>query len=70
MNARMCGVCVPREKTDNWEDLKVEYECVKRHMREVEEMDLSPESTFLVITELIARKNEIKERMHNYIDTL
>lgn len=63
-------MCVPNEKRDTLENLQKELEVLKKHVENLEDMELSTDLTTLVIMELIAKKNAIKERMHNLIDTL
>lgn len=70
MHDKMCGVCVPREKNDTFSSLKKEYDHVKYDISNLKDMGLSEELMAKVEEELQQKINEIKERMHNYIDTL
>lgn len=70
MHPRGCSACVPKEKHDTLESLQEELLAIKRHVENLEDMELTKETTDLVIMELIAKKNIIKERMHNLVDTL
>lgn len=57
-------------KKDTYEKLKEEYDSIQNDIRLIEKMEISEEAKKLPLQELEAQKNEVKEKMHNYIDTL
>lgn len=57
-------------KRDTYENLKTEYNSIKGDMNRIQEMPISEEAKKLPLEELQKQIEEIKERMHNYIDTL
>lgn len=57
-------------KKDTYEKLKEEYDSIQKDIRIIKEMEISEEAKKLPLEELESQKNEVKERMHNYIDTL
>lgn len=58
------------KKADNYEDLKEKYDQLKQDMNIISHMPLSDETKTKAREELQHEINEIKERMHNFIDTL
>lgn len=58
------------QKRDTYESLKKEYDSIKRDISIIEDMKISEEAKRLPLEELKKQINEVKERMHNYIDAL
>lgn len=61
--------CLEKEKT-TYEYLKREYDSIKSDMSRIKEMEISDEAKKLPLEELQKQIDDVKERMHNYIDTL
>ncbi len=61
--------CLERKK-DTWEELKKEYDSIKNDIRQINGMEISSEAKKLPLEELQKQIDDVKERMHNYIDTL
>ncbi len=57
-------------KRDTYESLKQEYDSIKEDVKAISQMEISEEAKKFPIEELNKQIAEIKERMHNYIDTL
>lgn len=57
-------------KKDTYENLKEEYDCIKRDIAIIKRLKISEEAKQLPLQELEKKVDEIKERMHNFIDTL
>lgn len=57
-------------KKDTYENLKEEYDCIKKDILTIENLKISEEAKQLPLQELKRKVDEIKERMHNFIDTL
>ncbi len=55
---------------DTIESLKKEYDSIHNDILTIENMEISEEAKKLPLEELEERVNDVKERMHNYIDTL
>jgi hypothetical protein len=70
MNPRMLNCCVSKSKTDTYESLRKEYDCIKSDIKAIENIEISEDAKKLPLEELNKLLNDIKERMHNYIDTL
>ncbi len=61
--------CLEKNK-DTWEELRTEYNSLKSDMNYIKRMEISDEAKKLPLEELQKQIDDIKERMHNYIDTL
>ena len=70
MHPKMLSCCVSKSKTDTYESLRKEYDYIKSDIKAIENMEISEETKKLPLEELNKQLNDIKERMHNYIDTL
>ena len=57
-------------KRDTYESLKNEYDSIKRDISTIKDMEISEEAKKLPLEELEKQINEVKEKMHNFIDTL
>lgn len=57
-------------KKDTYENLKEEYDCIKKDISTIKNLKISEEAKQLSLQELKKKADEIKERMHNFIDTL
>lgn len=57
-------------KSDTYEKLKEEFDSIQNDIFTIINMEISEEAKRLPLQELETQKNEVKERMHNYIDTL
>lgn len=57
-------------KKDTYENLKEEYDCIKKDISTIKNLKISEEAKQLPLQELKKKADEIKERMHNFIDTL
>lgn len=57
-------------KKDTYENLKEEYDCIKKDISTIKKLKISEEAKQLPLQELKRKVDEIKERMHNFIDTL
>lgn len=55
-------------KRDTFEELKEEYDLIKRDMNVIKNMEISDEAKALPLKELQEQINNIKERMHDVID--
>ena len=55
-------------KRDTFEELKEEYDDIKKDMRTIETMNISKEAKALPLKELQEQIDDIKERMHDVID--
>lgn len=55
---------------DTYEKLKEELDSIQKDIYVIKEMKISEEAKKLPLEELETQKNEVKEKMHNYIDTL
>ena len=64
-----CCSCLEKKK-DTWEELKREYDYIKSDMNRIKDMEISDEAKKLPLEELQKQIDDVKERMHNYIDTL
>lgn len=61
---------IDEPKRDTYESLKKEYDSIKRDISIIKDMEISEEAKKLSLEELEKQINEVKERMHNFIDTL
>ncbi len=68
MNPDACSYLA--KKKDVWEELKREYDSIKCDMNRIDGMEISAEAKKLPLEELQKQIDDVKERMHNYIDTL
>lgn len=68
MNDRMCSYYDKRK--NDLKMLEEEYDSIKEDMNKIEIMEVSEESKKPILEELQKQINEVKEKMHNYIDTL
>lgn len=55
---------------DTYKSLKKEYDGIQNDIRTITDMNISEEAKQAPLKELREQVNEIKERMHNYIDKL
>lgn len=62
--------CYDDRKRTTWDDLKKELDSVYNDIRLVNTMEVSDEAKAPMLAELKKQVNEIKEKMHDYIDTL
>ena len=58
------------KKRTTWDDLKQELESIKRDMTSIKDMEVSEDAKAPILKELQEQANEVKEKMHDYIDTL
>lgn len=59
-----------RRTPTNFDVLKEEYDSIKNDISRIKAMGLSEEAKKLPLEELQKHINDVKERMHDYIDTL
>lgn len=57
-------------KRTTWDDLKCEFDSICRDVSTIKEMEVSEEAKRPILAELKKQINELKEKMHNYIDAL
>ena len=57
-------------KRTNWDDLKCEFDSINRDVSTIKEMEVSEEAKAPILAELQRQINEVKEKMHVYIDSL
>lgn len=57
-------------KITHWDDLKEELDSIKRDIDTIKDMEVSEEVKKPILAELEKQVNEVKEKMHDYIDTL
>lgn len=69
MNSNMCS-CYDRPRNNEFDRLKTEYDSIKGDVSKIEKMEVSNESKKPILEELQKQIDEVKEKMHNYIDTL
>jgi len=58
------------QKRNTFESLKFEYDTIKTDINIIKRMEISEEAKQQPLKELSDQIDEVKERMHNYIDTL
>lgn len=58
------------EKRVTFESLKTEYDSIKNDITTIKRMDITDEARELPLKELYKQIDDVKENMHNYIDTL
>jgi hypothetical protein len=58
------------QRKTTWDDLKKEFDSIKRDIAIISNMEVSEESKAPMLTELKKQINEVKEKMHDYIDSL
>ena len=68
MNSRMLEG-FNKTQTD-WEDLLGELDSVKDDIRMIQGMKVSEEMKLPILAELQKQANDVKEKMHDYIDSL
>jgi gas vesicle protein len=61
--------CVTEKVKDSYTSLRQDLSTIITRMEQIQEWELSEETVKAVLSELEKQKNEIKERMHNLIDT-
>jgi len=69
MNSRMCG-CYDKPHKNEFDLLKSEYDSIKADERKIKSMEVSEEAKKPILEELEKQMAEVKEKMHNYVDTL
>lgn len=69
MNSKSFAGLDNRRKPTNFDILKKEYDSIKDDILRIKEMEVSEESKKPILEELEKQVNEVKEKMHNYIDT-
>lgn len=69
MNDLMCS-CYDKQDKNEFDRLKEEYNSIKVDIYRIKEMEVSEEAKKPILEELQKQVNEVKERMHNFIDTL
>lgn len=69
MNSRMVG-CYDKPHKSEFDLLKSEYDAIKSDIHKIEGMEVSDEAKKPILEELQKQINEVKEKMHNYVDTL
>lgn len=57
-------------RKSTWDDFKRELDSIKNDIRLVNAMEVSEESKVPILAELEKQVNEVKEKMHDYIDSL
>lgn len=62
--------CVSTRNRDSIDPLRAELVVVDEQIHDVKLWGLTEETMGIVLKELEAKRNEIKERFHNLIDTL
>lgn len=67
MNPKFC-IGTDHNKRDTFEELKEEYNLIKRDMNVIKKMKISEEAKDLPLKELQEQIDAIKERMHDVID--
>ena len=67
-----CGLlaAIGESKRATFEELKKELESIKRDVRIIENMEVSNEVKQPILKELHNQINEVKEQMHDYVDSL
>ena len=68
MNPRMLE-CLNKTET-SFETLMNELNSVKDDIHMIQNMEVSSEAKQPILEELNRQANEVKEKMHNYVDTL
>ena len=69
MNSRGFEGLDNRRKT-TWDNLKQELDSIKSDMSHIKDMEVSEEAKAPILAELEKQIKEVKEKMHDYIDTL
>lgn len=57
-------------KRENFNNLKKEYDAIKHDISRIKTMEVSEEAKQPILSELQMQIDDVKERMHNYIDQL
>lgn len=68
MHHKACSY-LERDKSD-FDALKEEFDSIKADMQRIADMEISDEAKKLPLEELQKQINDVRERMHNYVDTL
>lgn len=58
------------KKRVTWGDLKHELDSINEDISTINNMEVSEEAKSPILTELKNQANEVKEKMHDYIDSL
>jgi hypothetical protein len=58
------------QRKTTWDDLKQEFDSIKRDAAIINNMEVSEEAKAPILAELKKQINEVKEKMHDYIDSL
>lgn len=69
MNSSMFRDLDDRKRV-TWDDLKQELDSVRNDISAIKGMNVSEELKTPILAELEKQVNEIKEKMHDYIDSL
>ena len=56
--------------TTDFNNMMNELDSIKDDIRKIKDMQVSDEVKVLILAELQEQINEVKEKMHNYIDSL
>ena len=62
--------CYDDRKTTSLDDLMEELNSVKRDISTIKNMEVPEEAKTPILRELKRQVNEVKEKMHDYIDSL
>ena len=67
-----CGLLdhIGETKRENFYDLESEYNAIKQDIDHIRTLEVSEEAKEPILAELQEQINEVKEKMHNYIDRL
>lgn len=57
-------------KRVTFEELRREFDSIKNDIHTIETMEVSEEAKIPILAELQAQINEVKGKMHDYIDSL
>ena len=58
------------KRKSTWDDLKQELNSIKRDMDTIKNIEVPEEAKEPILAELHKQSNEVKEKMHDYIDSL
>ena len=65
-----CCIGTNFNKKDTLKDLKKEYDYIKADVDTINQMQVSQEAKEPILKELQVQIDEVKERMHNFIDEM
>ena len=65
-----CCIGSDFNKKDTFESLKKEYDYIKSDMDSINQMQISDKAKELALKDLQELIDDVKERMHNYIDEM